>query len=220
LGKSKSSDLKHKLAQAERRKFVSDVAKLKKAGLVSAKVDPRKQDATDYMKRQIRKYNDVISGKAQSVKIKATKDKSVAQIKKEYSQFKSKGERIVVPVRKGDKVTFSTKRGLGTTRRAYGKLFRVQYIKNLNTPDMAQLKELQSKGYSFSIGFRNHVMGTTTYRYWSNPEEMSRDMAQYNNYKDWQKYIEIVKVVGTYSSDEEDGDGGNGEYDADGNQIY
>ena len=193
---------KHKLTQAERRKFVSDVAKLRKAGLVSSKVDPRTQDATDYMKRQIRKYNDVIKGNAQAVKIKAPKGQTVSDIKSQYSQFASKGDRIIVPTRKGDRVTFSTTRGLGTTRRAYGTTWRVQYIKGIDKTDLPTLQRLASEGYAFSIPFRNGATKTITYRYWSDPAEMMRDMSQYHSYNEWASYIEIVKPAKRVDTDD------------------
>lgn len=87
--KSKRSGLN---AQALR-EFRSKVAKLKKKGVVSKRVDARKQEATKYMRAKVRKYEDVLSGHA--VAVKAPK-----QIREKYTSsevFEARGSFLIVP---------------------------------------------------------------------------------------------------------------------------
>lgn len=73
--------------------FRSKVAKLKKKGIVSAKVDARSQKATKYMLAKVRKYSDVLSG--ESIAVKATKE--VRQKYTEAGIFKERGSFLIVP---------------------------------------------------------------------------------------------------------------------------
>ena len=210
---AKRSKMRHPLTQAERRKFVSNVARLKALGLTSDRVDPRKQEPTRHMLDKIKRNSDVLSGKVQALKIKARKGQTpaeaLAEAKASYPQFRVEGGRIMVPVRKGERVTFSTKTGIGSTRRQFGRIYRVRFVAGLSSMTQAQLQELRGPQTAFSIGFANWTNGIT-YRYWSDPAEMERDMAGYTNYRDWQNFLQVVTVIGTYDDDADEGDGGNG----------
>lgn len=74
------------------RKFRSDVAKLKKAGLLSDRVDARKQRATRYMREQVKKFDDVLAGKAKTVPLKSK------SLRDDYSAYRQKNKHLVVPV--------------------------------------------------------------------------------------------------------------------------
>lgn len=73
--------------------FRSKVAKLKKKGIVSAKVDARSQKATKYMKAKVRQYEDVLAGNA--IAVKAKKD-----VREKYTSagvFGERGSFLIVP---------------------------------------------------------------------------------------------------------------------------
>lgn len=85
------------------KKFRSDVSKLRGVGLVSKRVDARSQTPTRYMKGIVKKFNDVLEGRAQAVKV----PRAVA---KDYSAaYKTKGSRVVVPVEKGERARYRKK---------------------------------------------------------------------------------------------------------------
>jgi hypothetical protein len=84
------------------KQFRKDLAKLKKKGLVSKKIDARSQTATRYMLGQVRKFADVLSGKAAVLTVP----------KHEKSYYKETGHRT-----KGSKVVVQTPHG-ETARRS------------------------------------------------------------------------------------------------------
>lgn len=92
MANKKPSKTKAEQAQALR-EFRSKVAKLKAKGIVSAKVDARKQRDTKYMRAKVRKFEDVLSGTA--IAVKAKKD-----VREKYSSagiFESRGSFVMVP---------------------------------------------------------------------------------------------------------------------------
>lgn len=75
------------------RTFRTNVAKLKKKGVVSKRVDARKQAPTRYMRAKVRKFQDVLSG--QSIAVKAKKS-----IREKYTTagiFEERGSFLIVP---------------------------------------------------------------------------------------------------------------------------
>lgn len=66
-GSGKGSGKGKGLSGQALKQFRSDVAKLKKKGIVSGRVDARKQSATKYMQAKVRKYRDVLDGTAIAV---------------------------------------------------------------------------------------------------------------------------------------------------------
>lgn len=75
------------------KEFRSKVAKLKKKGIVSAKVDARSQRATKYMRAKVRKFEDVLSGEAIAVKAK----KNVREKYTSSGVFAERGSFLIVP---------------------------------------------------------------------------------------------------------------------------
>lgn len=89
---------KRQLRGKELKEFRSKVSKLKQMGLVSKKVDARKQKSTRYMRDIVEKtFKPVLEGRAVAVKVPSRK------IAKEYgSGFKTRGKKVVVPIEKGN----------------------------------------------------------------------------------------------------------------------
>lgn len=93
-------------ARAELKQFRHDVAQLKKKGILDKKIyDARSVIPSKYLKSQIKKFSQVLSGVAQSVKVNKTN-------KKYYTEkgYLSKGNRIIVPVQKNEHA-FATRSG-------------------------------------------------------------------------------------------------------------
>jgi hypothetical protein len=105
-GKKKTSSNPFHLLQSEfgnaeygLRQFRSDVAKLKKLGLVSKKVSARSQEPTRYMVGQVRKFANVIKGEAKAI----TVPKIELPLYK-ASGLKTKGRKAVIPAPRNAKV--------------------------------------------------------------------------------------------------------------------
>lgn len=81
------------LSGQDLKKFRSDVAALKRKGIVSSKVDARKQGATKYMRAKVRKYQDVLNGTAIAVPApKSVRDKYV-----EKGVLEARGKMLIAP---------------------------------------------------------------------------------------------------------------------------
>lgn len=81
------------------RQFRSDVAKLKKLGLVSKKTDARKQQATRYMRNIVRTFSDVLKGEAQAFSVPRNEIPAYKE-----AGHRARGHRVVVTAPKGAKV--------------------------------------------------------------------------------------------------------------------
>jgi len=82
-----------------RREFRRDLGRLQRSGLISDKVDVKSQNVTDYMLRTIRKFGDVLQGKAQTVKV-------TPKEKKYYKEtgHRTKGHVAIIETPRGEKV--------------------------------------------------------------------------------------------------------------------
>ena len=174
------------------KKFRSDVARLKSLGLVSKRVDARKQRATKYMRGQVRKFADVLSGKAKAVHLPKRSDaKAFAE------KFRTKGKTVVVPVTApGEKFSYSKKTGeIRGTKKIGGRKIKRRISSRNVSKDTAPI----SGNVIYTIPIGNSRQSFDTW------EDLVLFMEPYetnprNPYKDWMKYVEVT--------DYEDGDGG------------
>lgn len=176
-------------------RFRSDVAKLKSKGLVGPRVDARKQRPTRYMREQVAKFRDVLSGKARVVKVPR-------KIAKEYEgTLRVKRSRVVIRTEKGESVRYDKKIGKVTTKRqSYGKNIRKVIIPNpTGDPD----KLPQGKQYRYTIPFANG--GRFTF---PTLAELRRFMEGYGTYKNWGRYVEVETVGGGDAIDPDASDDG------------
>ena len=175
-----------KLSASQLRKFRSDVAKLKEKGLVSARVDARSQKPTRHMREQVKKYSDVLSGRA---KVVHTPKRSQA---KQYADaFRVKGNAVVIPVEKGETVRYSPKSNkIVGTRRAYGKTLKKEYL----AKRLESVKDLPAgKGIIYSVPLGNGL------RSFDDIDALASFMFPYetqarNPYLDWQKYVIVERL--------------------------
>lgn len=107
---------KSKLSNSDLKKFRSEVARLKKAGLINPKIDARKQKPTRYMQQKIKRLKDVIEGERVSVKV----DKVTA------ARYKASGFFVF-----NDRVVVSKDRRELASVDKYSGLIRLQRIDKL-----------------------------------------------------------------------------------------
>lgn len=187
------------------RQFRSDVAKLKKLGLVSKHVSARSQEPTRYMIGQVRKFADVIKGEARAIKIPKIELPSY-----KGGGFRTKGSRAVIPAPKGATVKRakpkngipsysisipSTDKKKGVTIERH--LFPANTLRAKLRDWIAHLKPLR-KGEYFAFRYRGYMSA----RIFSGPdarEEMIEYMERYIpdelDTEESEEYFEAFEVV-------------------------
>lgn len=175
-----------KLTGAQLKKFRSDVAKLKSKGLVSNKTDARKQAPTRYMQTQVKKFQDVLDGKA---KVLHTPKRSDAKAFSE--KFRTKGKSVVVPAKADERLAYSKKTGAisATRKTASGKKITREIYSE--APSKARPPS-RAKNVLYVIPVGNSRQSFDTW------EDIVLFMEPYetnskNPYKDWEQYVEIVR---------------------------
>lgn len=181
--------------------FRRNVARLKSMGLVSKRVDARKQKSTRYMREQVEKrFADVLAGKAVAVKVPRHKDTAQFQ-----STFDVKGKRVVVPLEPGaSRPRYSKKTGsISGDVQLNGKKFKRIYSR-VSADTAHKLAKGKHIRYTIPIGTGFHSEDT-----W---EGMMAFMYPYetkkNPYKNWERYIMIDEfdTMEGYGEYEEDDD--------------
>jgi hypothetical protein len=114
MAKSKSSNPAEIARKELLKSFRKDLAKLKKFGLAGLKTNPRKQTPTKWFKAQIKKYSDVLEGKAKVVKINK---KQKAKFKE--ANYRTTRNKAVVPAAQNETVRV-TKEGYNIVRHNKG----------------------------------------------------------------------------------------------------
>lgn len=117
-GKKKSSGIFDSIRKASgnpkygRKEFRRDLKKLQRSGLISKKVDVASQAVTKHMLGTIRKFGDVLSGKAQVLTINNPGER------KQYksSGYRTKGTSVVIETPRGEKVRRVAPTSEGTAR--------------------------------------------------------------------------------------------------------
>lgn len=175
----------------ELRKFRSDVARLKAAGLVGPKVDARSQKPTRYMRDQVRQYRDVIEGRAKVVKLPRD------QAKRYEGTLRVKRSRAVVPVEsKSERVSYSKKdRAIVTQRTAFER--RIRKVVRPRPRDISDLPTGANLRYSIPFGQQR---GRFTF---DSLQELAKFMQGYGSYNDWIRYVEIEEIEDNYDDIDE-----------------
>lgn len=177
--------------------FRHDVAILKEKGLVSSRVDPRKQWPSAYMRRVVAGNRDVLTGKAKVLKLPSRK------AAKEFdANMRVKGRSVVVPVtNKSERVSYRPSTGeIRSTSRENGrKLTKIVRQKNVDLYDIKTYPRGDNIRYRMPFGNSSHIQFDT-------PEDLFAEMFKYetkpvNPYRNWQNYVQIIYI-------DEDGDEG------------
>lgn len=178
------------------REYRSQVAILKRAGLISPRIDARSHKPTRYMKQQLERFKDVIKGDAVTVK---TPSKKIA---KSYDDvYRSKFDRVVVKKAPGDKIRYDkTQDAIVADRRA--SLPGVDKVTSVLRPREPGVlpnlpRDTKKHSYFYAIPFKR---GNRIERIYINTKtELKKFMSPYDpkrggKFADWQDYIEIIKA--------------------------
>ena len=150
------------------------------------------------MLSQVKKFDDVLKGRAQVVTVKATGSKksgdrhtAVENARAYEGVFARKGRKLVVPKVKGEQVRFDPKSG---EVRAYGKSPRGdRYVKVFTEREISKPGDFPSgPNILYRIPFGR---GSFTF---DNQKDLFDFMKPYEQsakpYKDWQRYVEIIHI--------------------------
>lgn len=174
------SSKKSKTRQPTDKQIRASRSKLKSMGLLSKRVDLRKKPTT-YQKKLIERYKDVLTGKA-----KVIDTASKAQAKGFKASYTVVGDKIIVPVKKGEKISFNQETGeLQSTRKFNGK----KITKTIADGELAPLGPGQYYVIPFGGGQRFRTNDIKTLKDFMYPYEVSS-----KPYKDWRKYVEIETI--------------------------
>ena len=166
---------------------------------MSKRVDARSQRETRYMKSLVKKYSDVLSGKATVVNVGR-------KTAKEYSEdtFRPRFGKIVVPKKKGEHVYFDKKsKQVITTRKEYG-----QSIKKIIRPQKEfSIESLPKPRKGKRLFYRVPFNGWTNSPRFEDLQELKNFMSGYEaSFPNWQNHIEIEEVDVRGLEDDDDAD--------------
>lgn len=170
------------------KKFRHDVARLKALGLISKRVDARSQRETRYMRGQVKRFADVLEGRAKAVKV----PRGVA---KEYSEaYRRKGNRIVVPVDKTETVFYSAKsKRVTATRPGYepGTRMVKEFLKS------GEVRQPLPEGYVYTIplggGVRRFDTWDDVIKFMS-PNYETGSHRYHGALGDWRNYLMVERA--------------------------
>lgn len=166
-----------------------DLAKLRKLGLY----EPKGSAVTAHGKSIIRKYRDVLSGRATIVRAKPSKTESAKQRAREYKgTFRVRGDKIIVSHPPTSKPRFSAKTGeitidvknVGQIKRGRLTPFKINSIDDL--------RRINRDGFYFGMPFKRFGSGETDWLQYDDVEELINDMAAYPSYKNWATYVVLI----------------------------
>jgi hypothetical protein len=182
----------------------SDLKKLQRLGLYN----PKSDKVTAYGKSQIRKFSDVLSGRATVVKATAGKVHIASDIKTRKKITKGlsasyrasayrgvlrvKGDRIIVAQEPSTKPRFDKRTGeitidvknVGEIKR--GRLVPVK-ISNID-----DLRNLESEGYYFGLPLRKYGSRTIDWINYEDVDELIRDITQYYRKTELARYVVLI----------------------------
>ncbi len=162
-------------------KYRKQLKLLREYGLISKKTNLRKR-VTPAQKRTIKKYSDVLTGKA---KVIEAKDKK--QAAKFKQQFDVKGDKIIVPVQKGERVSFNKKKGtLKTSRKVAGKTVK----RELTGGELAKLGFGQYYVIQFGGGQKFRTNDFKVLQDFM----MGYEKKPHKPFKNWKRYVEIETI--------------------------
>jgi hypothetical protein len=184
--------------------YKKDIRRLEKLGLYHPKTD----HVTDYGKKQIRKYSDVLSGRATVVRAKggrvhvasdiATKTKiykqlSAAERAKAYRGIlRVKGDRIVVAQPPSTRPRFSAKTGEITVDVKNVGVIKRGRLVPVKIQSIDDLRRLDSKGFYFALPLRKYGSRTTDWINYEDIDELIQDITAYYRKPQLARYVVLV----------------------------
>lgn len=168
------------------RKLKTQRAKLKGLGLLPSRVDLRKK-VTAADKRAIRKFGDVLKGRASVVTMP---DKKAAA--KYKDKFFVRGSKVVIARQKGERFKVQGGRIIGV-RKEYGrKITKTIAPTGETVPPQIGPKQPSTLHYAIPFQRQDELEWFTFTQYQDLENFMARDSIR--NYKDWQKHVVFLSV--------------------------
>lgn len=191
------------------KQYRTDARKLKRLGLY----EPKSDKVTSYGKSQVRKFADVLAGRATVVKAKGgrvhvatdlkTKKKifkelSAAQRASEYKGIlRVKRDRIIVNSPPDKRPKFNARTGeIDIDVKNVGKVVRGRLVP-VRISDIDDLRRLESSGYYFALPLWH---STITY---DDVNELIKDLTEYYRKPSLARYVVLVPKKGFRDEDEE-----------------
>ncbi len=192
-------------AREQLKQFRRDVSQLKKKGLLDKKYDARSVNPSKYLKSVIKQFQNVLSGEAQTVKIKS-KEKQKYYKEKGYGL---KGNRVIVPTLKNEKAYVRNNKIIVKTQGTNGSIvatpLELDRHKINEWPDLLRKKYGKLKpdeqlsftlfgNPSLSTGFQNveqmieYLMEYPTY-------EKAKESNNYEGLADFVENVVVYKIV-------------------------
>lgn len=174
-----------KQTKAQRAREIKAVRKLRAAGLISKRVNVRKKPA-GAVKAALRKFADVVSGKAAVVKV----PKNIARGLK--GTVRTKGDLVIIERQKGERVRYDAKEQRIIGKRKVGKRTFTRRIER----DLSKAKPARDGSRRYYVVPFSRGGGDIDYLKFDDVGELATFMGEYEKrgYKNWKNYVEIIDV--------------------------
>lgn len=106
-------------SKSDLKSFRHSIAVLKRAGLVSRELDARSVKPNARLRKLVDKYDDVLSGKAEAIKLPPSRTRKFEKLDYEVAKPRGLPQRVIVPKSAGEKITI--KNGEISVSRKVGK---------------------------------------------------------------------------------------------------
>lgn len=183
--KSKSAQRQSRIDRQSRKNYLAKVAKLQRAGLLD-KVDLRKS-RDPKARRAILKYDDFLSGRAAAIKT----DKSTAKQIRQKFGAKGKGDIVILPKEKHERIKINRKGEVVSQRPnpLGGTIHKIKGKRELSAP------EKNEKLY-YTIPERKRGLGTLSRHTFSNFDDLLYYLSKYEiDFDDIEPFIETEYVT-------------------------
>lgn len=160
----------------------SDRAKLRKlraSGLFRGKIDLRKPPNSRHRKA-LKEFADVISGKATVVKPRNPRSYR--------SLFDVKGDKVIVPRRKGERVRVDKQGNITSTRKVGGRTVKAKFQRSKRGEKIARPSEEKQYAIPFIRGRDKKGRPIVHWFRFPSYDDLAKFMAGYD-YKDWTDYV-------------------------------
>lgn len=166
--------------------------RLREAGLYTGKLDLRKKP-TAYQRKAITKFADVLSGAASVLK-----PKDAAAYK---GLFKTVGDKVIVPRRKGERLSVDKKSGeIIGKRKVRGRTVRSRFKRVKSGETIKRPRKSEAVQYAIPFNRGDHLEWMRHPSY----DALKSFMSEYARYKGWKKYSVSEKVATADELDFED----------------
>jgi len=178
------------------REYRSQLATLKRAGLISPHISPRSHKPTRHMMKQLATFRDVIAGEAKAVKTPSHKTALDFE-----GTNRVKFDRVVIKIMPGERARYSTAaKALLIDRKS--SVPDITNLRQILMPrganDLPKLpRDTSTRVYRYAVPFRRG--GTIERIYFDTLKQLKRFMFDYDpknggRFQAWKGYIEIVEL--------------------------